>query len=138
MNFVSEFPAAILERFPAAAIFKISALPTELSELANQIASIETPWALMMRGLGVAYLGLLPSSTSESSLLALKQECARILSLGGKPPWRNVTLPWCPAALKREIDVWGARPASLDLMKKLKAVFDPAGILSPGRFTGGI
>jgi glycolate oxidase FAD binding subunit len=138
MNFVSEFPAAILERFPAAAIFKISTVPTELPGLANQIASIEMPWILMMRAIGVAYLALLPANRSASSWLPLKQECARILSHGGKPPWRNVTLPWCPAALKPEIDVWGSPPASLDLMKKLKTVFDPSGILSPGRLMGGI
>jgi glycolate oxidase FAD binding subunit len=138
MNLVSEFPTVVLQRFPAAAIFKISTLPTDLPELARQISAIEQPWALLLRSVGVAYLALLPANESDGSLLAAKQECARILSLGGRPPWRNVTLPWCSAPLKRELNVWGAPPASLDLMKKLKSVFDPAGILSPGRFMGGI
>jgi glycolate oxidase FAD binding subunit len=138
LDLISEFPAAIQQRFPSAAIFRISTLPTELPDLGKRIESIEMPWALMMRGVGVAYLALLTPSEGESALLALQHECARILSLGGNPPWRSATLPWCPAALKHEIDVWGALPASLDLMRKLKAVFDPAGILSPGRFVGGI
>lgn len=137
-NYTSEFPAEILKRFPAAAIFKVSTLPTELPDLANNLASIEMPWALIMRGVGVAYLALLPANDSDKSVLALKKECARILRLGGEPPWRNVTLPWCPSTLKREIDTWGAPPASIELMRKLKAVFDSAGILSPGRFMGGI
>ena len=138
MAIVAEFSASILERFPAAAVFKISTLPTELPELARRMAAIEMPWALMMRGVGTAYLALLPPMENDGSLAALKRECARILNLGGQPPWRNVTLPWCPAALKSELDIWGTAPASLDLTRKLKAVFDPAGVLSPGRFMGGI
>jgi glycolate oxidase FAD binding subunit len=138
MSIVSEFPAAILELFPAAAIMKISALPAELAELASYTMSIEMPWAVVIRGLGIAYLALAPPDGSEGSLHVLKQHCARIFALAGKPPFRHVTLPWCPSALKRDIDIWGPLPASFELMKKLKTVFDPEGILSPGRFIGGI
>jgi glycolate oxidase FAD binding subunit len=138
MRLVSEFPAAILERFPAAAILKISALGTELADVASYTASIEMPWAVVMRGLGVAYLALWPPDDSEGSLHSLQQDCERVFARAGTPPFRQVTLPWCPSALKRDIDVWGPRPASFELMKKLKNVFDPGGILSPGRFLGGI
>jgi glycolate oxidase FAD binding subunit len=138
MSILSEFPAAILKRFPAAAILKISALGAELPDLASYTASIEMPWAVVMRGLGVAYLAVWPPDASPGSLHMLKQHCGRIFALAGKPPFRQVTLPWCPSALKREIDIWGPLPASFELMKKLKNVFDPGGILSPGRFVGGI
>lgn len=138
MSIVSEFPAAILKRFPAAAILKISALPAELGELASYTASIEMPWGVVMRGLGVAYLALWPPDGTEGSLQVLGQHCARIFALAGKPPFRQVTLPWCPSALKRDINIWGPLPASFELMKKLKTVFDPGGILSSGRFMGGI
>lgn len=137
-RFIAEFPADILERTPSAPIFKISALPTEIAGLASGIESVRMPWTLMVRGLGVGYLALQPPDDSEESLHSLKRECARIFGLAGKPPWRHVTLPWCPVALKGEINVWGAPPADFTLMKKLKAVFDPGGILSPGRFMGGI
>jgi glycolate oxidase FAD binding subunit len=138
MGTISEFPTAILERFPAAAILKISTLPAELSELASHTALIEMAWAVVIRGLGVAYLALWPPDGSEGSLDVLEQQCARIFALAAKPPFRQVTLPWCPLALKRHIDIWGPLPASFELMKKLKTVFDPGGILSPGRFVGGI
>lgn len=32
------------------------------------------------------------------------------------------------------VDAWGTRPKTLDVMSKLKAAFDPDGILNPGRF----
>ena len=44
----------------------------------------------------------------------------------------------CPPALKRDIDVFGKAPASLDLMRAIKAEFDPNGVLSPGRMVGRI
>ncbi|MGB9070095.1 MAG: FAD-binding oxidoreductase [Candidatus Acidiferrales bacterium] len=138
MSIVSEFPAAILKRSPAAAILKISALPAELPELASDMASIEMPWAVVIRGMGVAYLALCPPDASAGSLDVLGQHCARIFTLAGRPPFRQVTLPWCPPGLKRDIDIWGPLPPGFELMKKLKTVFDPAGILSPGRFLGGI
>lgn len=42
-----------------------------------------------------------------------------------------------PPALLRQIDVWGTSPA-LEVMRRLKARFDPQGTLNPGRFIGGI
>ena len=43
-----------------------------------------------------------------------------------------------PAALKKNIDVWGEPPATLALMRNIKHQFDPDGILSPGRFVAGL
>jgi glycolate oxidase FAD binding subunit len=137
-RYVADLPAAILDHSPAAAIFKISALPSDLAGLAGSVQSIKVPWLVMMRGLGVTYLALIPPDRSEGSLLLLKQECARIFSLSGKAPWGRSVLLWCPPELKSEINVWGAPPGDFVLMQKLKSVFDPSGILSPGRFMGGI
>jgi glycolate dehydrogenase FAD-binding subunit len=43
-----------------------------------------------------------------------------------------------PAAWKGDVDVWGPPPAGFDLMKGVKAAFDPLRLLSPGRFVGGV
>jgi glycolate oxidase FAD binding subunit len=44
-----------------------------------------------------------------------------------------------PLELKRAADVWGPIPEpSLTVMKRLKAEFDPRGILNRGRFVGGL
>jgi len=42
-----------------------------------------------------------------------------------------------PPALAEQLDVWGASPA-LDVMRRVKAQFDPNGTLNPGRFVGRI
>ena len=42
-----------------------------------------------------------------------------------------------PDAVRDRLDVWGPATA-LDLMRSVKARFDPDGVLAPGRFVGGI
>jgi glycolate oxidase FAD binding subunit len=42
------------------------------------------------------------------------------------------------AALRASIDAWGAEPSSIATMRAIKAHFDPAGILAPGRYVGAI
>ncbi|MDQ3258393.1 MAG: FAD-binding oxidoreductase, partial [Acidobacteriota bacterium] len=44
----------------------------------------------------------------------------------------------CPPAVKASVDVWGEVGDALPLMRRVKAQFDPAGVLNPGRFVGGI
>ena len=42
------------------------------------------------------------------------------------------------AAPAAAVDAWGKPPATLPSMRALKTRFDPAGVLAPGRFVGGI
>jgi len=39
-----------------------------------------------------------------------------------------------PESLRGALDVWGYQPQTLELMRALKARWDPAGILNPGEF----
>ena len=43
-----------------------------------------------------------------------------------------------PAELKRSLDAWGRPPEAAAVMRRLKAEFDPRGLMSPGRFLAGI
>ena len=48
-------------------------------------------------------------------------------------------LEWCPAEVKRAAGgVWGPARQDFALMQRVKNVFDPQNVLSPGRFAGGI
>ena len=49
-----------------------------------------------------------------------------------------LTILDAPIALKKQIDPWGYSGNALEIMKQIKAKFDPNNILSPGRFIGGI
>lgn len=39
-----------------------------------------------------------------------------------------------PPALSGALDLWGPLPEGIDVMRALRARWDPAGILNPGRF----
>jgi glycolate oxidase FAD binding subunit len=46
----------------------------------------------------------------------------------------TVTIERCPPELKAQLDVWGIDGPDIALMRDMKAAYDPAQILSPGRF----
>jgi glycolate oxidase FAD binding subunit len=120
---------------------KIGVLPTRMKEaLANAGRAAETnslPWAAMARGLGAIYFVLLPRDRVEETRRRVIQATNQILhecaGLGG-----NATIPWCPPEWKSALKVWGLDRGDLQQMRKLKELFDPRGILSPGRFAGGL
>ncbi len=44
----------------------------------------------------------------------------------------------CPLELKHALSIWPPVGSEHDISARLKLVFDPQGVLSPGRFRGGI
>jgi len=44
----------------------------------------------------------------------------------------------CEPEIKNRVDVWGAPGNDFEIMRKIKAAWDPKGILSPGRFVGAL
>jgi glycolate oxidase FAD binding subunit len=136
-----EFIPIALGSSPAATMVKMSVLPMHMASLlgsARRAAeSNALPWAAMARGLGVIYFALLPLDRTEDT----KARCATVTDaihaacagLGG-----HSTIPWCPTEWKSALKIWGPPRADFALMQKVKRVFDPQGVLSPGRFVGGI
>jgi hypothetical protein len=43
-----------------------------------------------------------------------------------------------PDELLAEFDPWGTPPPSLEIQRRLKAAFDPAGVCNRGRLPGGL
>ena len=138
---VREFVPIALESSAACTIMKLSVLPEHLEHaIAAAMHAADDhslPWAAVARGVGVIYVALLPDARDEKFMKCvagatnrIHEDCAR---LGG-----NSTIPWCPGDWKSTLNVWGPERPDLPLMRKIKSVFDPQGILAPGRFVGGI
>jgi glycolate oxidase FAD binding subunit len=136
-----EFVPIALESSPATVIFKLSVLPASLAELLASVSNAaqinELGCAALAGGLGVCYVALLPGVRDEGSLERMQKAARHIIEtcarLGG-----NATIPWAPAGWKTSLSIWGRDRADFAQMRRLKNVFDPAGILAPGRFAGGI
>jgi len=50
----------------------------------------------------------------------------------------SLVLQDAPSTLKARVDAWGKPGDGIDVMRRLKAEFDPRGLCNPGRFLGGI
>jgi FAD/FMN-containing dehydrogenase len=71
------------------------------------------------------------SRTPGGTLIEKMRQVAR--DLGG-----SLTIERCPLELKAQVDVWGPTRDDFEMMRKLKAAWDPKGTLAPGRFAGGL
>ena len=56
----------------------------------------------------------------------------------GDGPSTEVLVERATVEVKRLVDTWGEPKGGLEVMKGFKAQYDPQGILSSGRFVGGI
>jgi glycolate oxidase FAD binding subunit len=84
-------------------------------------------------GVGIIHLGLMTENPSQPMRALIGRLRGVAEGLGGK-----LIVERCAADLKGQVDVWGAPGDDFGVMSKLKAVWDPKGILSPGRFVGGL
>ncbi|MBI1983583.1 MAG: FAD-binding oxidoreductase, partial [Acidobacteria bacterium] len=84
-------------------------------------------------GVGIVHLGLLIEKPSASGPALIGRLRGAAEGLGGK-----LVVETCAAEFKNQLDVWGATGDAFGIMSKLKAAWDPKGILSPGRFVGGL
>jgi glycolate oxidase FAD binding subunit len=118
--------------FPSERPWEASAVVAEAAVPPSRLAELLSPpfpdllgphlgsWGALL-GVGIGWVGL---SSSDGELDALR---ARASALGGIAPVIKG-----PGGLGTDV------PPGLDIHRRLKAAMDPAGVLAPGRFWGGI
>ena len=86
-------------------------------------------------GVGVAYARwyLADANAADRLGAALAALRAALTALGG-----YAVVEAAPPELRMQLDLWGALPPTLALMRGLKAQWDPQAILNRGRYVGGI
>jgi glycolate oxidase FAD binding subunit len=106
---------------PGGAVARVSALPSALEQV---LAA--APSAVARAGLGLAWVRI---PAEPPALAELRERVA---------PAPCVLLD-APEAMRSAVDPWGVSPGpELELMRRLKARFDPEGVCSAGRYVGGI
>jgi glycolate oxidase FAD binding subunit len=119
-----------------ALIGKLSVLPTRLSALCGSVQrvseSLGLAWKVVTQavGLGVLRLEGRNAQPLPAALASLRGELSH---LGG-----SLVVLHCPPEMKASVDVWGTGGDAQPLMLRVKEQLDPAGVLNPGRFVGGI
>jgi len=120
---------------PAAEIrVRVAVVPTAVAPAA---AALRAAGAALVaqpaRGLLHGRARLAPDAGPEDAAPLLA--AARAAAERGRGSWR---VEAAPLAVKRGLDVFGEPGARLELLRRLKAEYDPQGVLNPGRFAGGL
>ncbi len=135
---ISDFDHRLTSMNPEAVVLKCT-LPIAATEeflgLVRQEAQnekVRTPF-VVYPGVGMIHVGLLVlhSATRAAGLISRIRAAAE--QAGGA-----VVVVYAPPEFKAQVDVWGTPPSGFNLMRKMKATWDPKGILAPGRFIGSI
>lgn len=125
---------------PAATVFRIDMLPAfppdilRLRELAGRLA---IPCAVFANLPGPLYFALEPKTLDDGSIAALAQIASGVFEYAASHNGQASIL-FCPAELKRVVNVWGPPRKDVDLMRRVKNAFDPQNIFASGRFVAGI
>jgi hypothetical protein len=134
----------MIERVPAAAIFRISAVPGAMAALQGKLrvlaAQRELDFVSLARASGILYAAFLPQRDLSETHQALPGTIAEVFQVCRQSEIpASAMLEWCPTEIKTSPDVvWGTQRADFELMRRVKHSFDPQNILAPGRFAGGI
>ena len=133
---ISPEPPPAWGRLPGPLVIKLAVqlslvaqLPGELARLAAA-TGISAEWR-GSAGSGVTYLGLDGDVTAGQLRSVLNFLRERVAPGGG-----SAIVLRAPTKLKADVDLFGPVPG-LSLMERVKARFDPAHRLAPGRFVGG-
>jgi glycolate oxidase FAD binding subunit len=116
-----------------ATVFKANLLPSAVASFCRDADSDANRPALRAHAGSGIVCGHWPNLSEQDAgqVLAVWRERAR-------KGQGSVVVCRCPAEWKPGLDVWGPAPASADLMREVKAWFDPRRVFNPGRFIGGI
>jgi glycolate oxidase FAD binding subunit len=141
---VREFPRLVLEAVPAAIIFRLSVLPTAMTPLFAQLSEIakrrDLAFATLTRASGIMYATFFAEEGRETPATEIAAAAKEVFQICAQPENNaQAMLEFGPAEVKRAVgDPWGNERPDFALMKRVKNVFDPQNVLSPGRFAGGI
>ncbi len=105
---------------------RLSCLPGSLADALADARSLAEQHGLTLRVVAYALSGV----------AYLRAEGEAIAAWHGAllARWPQLTVTAAPPALASELPVWGAPPANLELMRRIKQEFDPGNLLNPGRF----
>jgi glycolate oxidase FAD binding subunit len=112
-----------------------SALPALLEALERHAPPGAPPQIVGYGGVGLAYARW-PLADGVDAAAAAQAVAALRAALAVEGGYAVVED--APDQLRADLDLWGAPPETLLLMRALKAQWDPRGILNPGRYVGGL
>jgi glycolate oxidase FAD binding subunit len=120
---------------PAAAVLRAGVLPTAVADFMATAETRARQAGTAVRCLAHAASGVIHVAVmSKDAVPSLVGELRAYLAARGG----SLVVERARADVKAGLDVWGDPGQGLTLMRRVKEAFDPAGLLAPGRFVGGL
>ncbi len=120
---IREFTPEFLEANPAGAVVRVSAT---LSQVPPVMGSLDAS-AVARAGTGVCY-GYF--AEARAAQVWIEESC--------RPAGRKAVVEFAPPNLKRGLTLWPDPGPDLEVMRRVKRMFDPGNLLNPGRLYGRI
>jgi glycolate oxidase FAD binding subunit len=139
---VSNLALTVRDRFAYVITAKLSYPISEWKGICEFVESIlsadHIEHTLMAHaGTGVCQVNLLLNHDDRVKIDQAIEDLDRMLSRCRKIDG-NLMIQNAPIELKQRLQMWGQEGTDLIAIKRVKARLDPSGIMSPGRFVGGI
>lgn len=119
---IREFTPEFLREHSGGAVVRVSAV---LSQIGSILDSIDGP-AVARAGSGVIY-GYFPEADHAADWMRKTAGCG----------WKSI-IEFAPPAKKAALDLWPNPGGDIELMRRVKHLFDPGGVLNVGRLYGRI
>jgi glycolate oxidase FAD binding subunit len=122
------------------AVCKFTVLPASMGTFFDKVKEVAEQghlrWRLVAQAVGVGWLRL--EKEGDGAAPDVFSSAIAELRQGLEARGGSLVVLRCPSEVKSKLDVWGSPGDALPVMKSIKAQFDPAGVLNPDRFVGGI
>jgi glycolate oxidase FAD binding subunit len=133
------FWPSLSRAFDVPVVVALAGEPTRLGAWLDELERRAAPGGVEIAAIGEARSGVLRASLTGPLTGTALRRLVEPLRLALASEDGSLVLERAPAALKAECDVWGPMPAeAFEIMRRLKRELDPAGVLNPGRFVGGL
>ncbi len=137
----ADFPRIAREAISEATVLRVSAQPGSMPALVEQLTATaqraQIQSAILVRPYGQIYFALVPSRVDVRTVTQIISAADNSFRVAAENNARAF-IELAPTEIKRRVNPWGPEREDLELMRRVKHVFDPENILSPGRFAGGI
>jgi len=137
-----DFPQGLKEDYPNLISLKSNFLISKWGEMLKSHEKIVQEsgfdYAFICHsGNGILYSYILSEKNLRSKIGSFIELIEKLKSEAVKNEG-NLVVESSPLSIKKKVDVWGQLRSDSQIMHRLKEQMDPAGILNPGRFIGGI
>jgi glycolate oxidase FAD binding subunit len=137
-----DFSKGLAPKYPGLIALKANFLMSKSGKMMRIYEKIAKGWGINCAiishsGNGILYTYPLADlngrSKAEAMMKLIKKLTAEAVKNEG-----NLIIESAPFSLKKKVNIWGRSRSDYQIIRRLKKQIDPAGILNPGRFLGGI